>query len=286
MPFSRIVTTLLGTSVNCRPHCTLLLCALGCRGIVSKEIIEQPQRVDRRVHVALPIRVTYWDKDQKPCLELACTYDISSRGARVTGLRCVKETGEIIGVERGRNKAFCRVVWIGEPGSELHGQVGLQCVELDRSMWDAELRDMQEVYDPISREAAVYRTSGNTNLNGNRRRYRRFTAEGLAEVSKNISQSNQMEAALKDLSEVGCLVKTTSVVLPGTELKLVLNVANYDLTVKGQVKHAALDVGVGIEFREIRKGDRPILQYLLRKMAEKQPEQSEKTKAQAAIISL
>lgn len=263
----------------------MLLCPLDCRDTVSKELIEQPQRVDRRVHVALPIRVTYWDKDQKPCLELACTYDISSRGARVTGLRCVKETGEIIGVERGRNKAFCRVVWIGEPGSELHGQVGLQCVELDRSMWDAELRDMQEVYDPISREAAVYRLSGSGNLDGNRRRFRRFTAEGRAEISKSVSQSSQMEAPLKDLSEVGCLVKTTSVVLPGTELKLVLNVANYDLTVKGQVKHAALDVGVGIEFREIRKGDRPILQYLLRKMAEKQQD-SEKPKAQAAVISL
>src|SRR5262249_3945828 len=110
---------------------------------VSHHVIETPERLDRRVHVALPIRVTYWDKDQKPCLELACTYDTSAHGARSTGLRCVKETGEIVAVERGRNKSFCRVVWIGEPNSELHGQVGLQCVEMDRIMWEGELRDMQ-----------------------------------------------------------------------------------------------------------------------------------------------
>jgi len=249
---------------------------------VSKELIEKPERTDRRVHVALPIRVTYWDKKKKPCLELACTYDISARGARITGLRCVKETGEIIAVERGRNKAFCRVVWIGEPGSELHGQVGLQCVESDRTMWDAELRDMQEVYDSISRDSAIYRVSGEGNMNGNRRRFHRFSTDGQAELLKNSAQ--QVEAALKDLSEVGCLVKSTSVVLPGTELKLVLNVANYDLSLKGQVRHAALDVGIGIEFREIRKGDRPVLQFLLRKMAEEQLKDGKK--ARSAVISL
>jgi len=62
-------------------------------------------------------------------------------------------------------------------------------------------------------------------------------------------------------------VSTNSLVLPGTDLKLVVKVANYDLSFKGQVKHAAVDVGLGIEFREIRKGDRAVLQYLLRKLA-------------------
>jgi hypothetical protein len=72
------------------------------------------------------------------------------------------------------------------------------------------------------------------------------------------------------MSEVGCLISTNSLVLPGTDLKLVVNVSNYDLTFKGQVRHAAVDVGLGIEFREIRKGDRSILQYLLKKLAEQE----------------
>jgi len=43
-------------------------------------------------------------------------------------------------------------------------------------------------------------------------------------------------------------------------------------------------VGIGIEFREIRKGDRPVLQFLLRKMAEEQLKDGKK--ARSAVISL
>ena len=233
------------------------------------------ERLAKRIHVALPIRVTYWDNGSKPCLEMACTYDISERGARVTGLRNVKATGEIIAIERGRNKSFCRVVWIGEPNSELDGQIGIQCVESDRTMWEAELRDMEEVYEPILREKAVRRSNlfsgGSSN---NRRRHERFDIEGLAELMKHGPNSASGEAALRNLSELGCLITTRHAVLPGTELKMVLNVGSYDLSVKGQVRHADHHVGLGVEFQEIRKGDRQILQFLLRKLAEQQLEES------------
>jgi hypothetical protein len=116
---------------------------------LKEEHPKAAERQNKRLHVALPIRVTYWDGAQKPCLEIACTYDISEHGARVTGLRCVKEAGEVIAIERGKSKAFCRVVWVGEPNSELQGQIGLQCVESDRILWETELRDMGETYEPV-----------------------------------------------------------------------------------------------------------------------------------------
>ena len=50
--------------------------------------------------------------------------------------------------------------------------------------------------------------------------------------------------------------------------------ADYDLVLKGQVRHAQQHVGLGIEFREIRKGDRQILQFLMRKLGEKQFEET------------
>lgn len=93
-----------------------------------------PDRFDKRVHVALPIRVTYWDSENRPRLEMACTYDISPHGARIMGLRGVKSVGEIVALERGRAKSFWRVVWIGEANSEVRGQVGLQCIEADKTM--------------------------------------------------------------------------------------------------------------------------------------------------------
>jgi hypothetical protein len=237
----------------------------------SKSVVD---RTEKRVSVALPVRVTYYDNDSKPRLEMACTYDISSHGARLTGLRCVKEAGEIVTVERGRSKAFCRVVWIGEANSHLQGQVGIQCVEAEKALWSAELRDMEQVYEPVGRDGRLGTASMRQ---GNRRRYQRFTIGGLVDLLQKGSAPGHLDGALKDVSEVGCLVTTQSLILPGTDLKLVLNVANYDLAFKGQVRHAALDVGLGIEFREVRKGDRAILQHLLRKWAAEQKTKDEKT---------
>jgi hypothetical protein len=226
-----------------------------------------PERASKRIHVALPIRVTCWDSENKAGLEVACTYDISERGARVGGVGGVRQAGDIIAVERGRSKAFCRVVCIGEPNSELHGQIGIECVEVDRNLWEAELRQMQESYDPIViRSKPFERMLGS--FRGNRRRFERFDVDGVAEVLRD-GPGNAKDAVLRNLSELGCLIGSPPGVLPGAELKLVLNVDNYDLCLRGQVRHAAGRPGIGIEFQEIRKGDRQILQFLLRKLAEK-----------------
>ena len=237
----------------------------------EQEAPKAEDRLNRRVHVALPVRVTYWDQDKKPGLEMACTYDISPHGARVTNLRCVKETGEIVAIERGRNKSFCRVVWIGDANSEVKGQIGLQCVESERAMFEGELKEMEDVFDPILRDATPRRPGAPVDRS-NRRVEDRFQVSGVAELLESGRKGNQ-KAAIKDLSEMGCLVTTKQMLLPGTDLKLVLSVANYALSLKGQVKHSALDLGIGIEFSEIRKGDRETLKHLLRTLEEKRLEE-------------
>jgi len=230
----------------------------------------EAQRNDRRVHVALPVRVTYWDSENKPCLDMACTYDISAHGARVTGLRYVKQAGEIIAIERGRNKTFCRVAWIGEPHTEMHGQIGIQCVESDRVMWDAELRELENSYETLQGSGSRGRSSAGP-ANRNRRRFQRFAVDANARLIQ--SNAAAEAAALKDLSETGCcLARTKNILVPGTELNLALSVGNYDLAVKGSVRHAEFDFGIGVEFREIRKGDRQVLQFLLRRLAEQEEE--------------
>ena len=233
------------------------------------------ERTEKRVSVALPVRVTYYDDHSKLRLETACTYDISAHGARLSGLRCVREPGEIVTIERGRSKAFCRVVWIGKASSHCQGQVGIQCVEAEKALWIAELHDMEQIYDTLKQEWRFASAR-----QGNRRRHQRFHFGGAVELLHKGAGPTHLTGSLKDVSEVGCLVTTKSLLLPGTELKLVLKVANYDLAFKGQIRHAALDVGLGIEFREIRKGDRAILQHLLRKAhAQQQSEEEEKALA-------
>ena len=238
---------------------------------MSIEILqESAERTDKRIHVAFPIKITYSDEEGKPRFEMACTYDISAHGARVTGLRCAKEAGEIVVVERGRNKAYCRVVWIGDAGSPLSQQVGIQCVEAQKTLWDSELRDMQQVYEPILVGAPVFRAPASQAGERNRRKFRRFSAQGAAQLLRKAADGSYVEGSVKDLSEVGCLVSTGSLLVPGTDLKLMLRLTNYDLSFKGSVCHAAIDIGLGIEFQEIRKGDRAVLRHILKKLAEKQ----------------
>ena len=237
-------------------------------GVIQESSMAPPERSNKRIHLALPIRLTYWDNENKPALELGCTYDISARGARVSRIRSITKTGEIVAIERGRNKVFCRVVWIGEPNSELRGQMGIESVELDRTLWDAELRDMEEIYDPIKIELGTLRP--NSLGSGNRRRLRRFEIEGLAELLKD---GRNAQADLRNISELGCLIATPQTLTPGTDLKILLNVQDYDLSMKGKVRHAE-QLSMGIEFREIRKGDRQVLSHLLRKLAEQQLEKS------------
>ena len=232
-----------------------------------EELDIQPERLNKRIHIALPVRITQWDSENRPNLIMACTYDISSLGARITGLRNAK-AGEIITLERGRSgKFYCRVVWVGEPNSPLHGQVGVESVELQKTMWDAELHSMEEVFDPVPvRKAMKAAVSGEPT----RRCGPRFEIHGFADLR----QMNVPRVGVKNLSEMGCMLVTKDTLPTGSNLKLTLKVAQYDLTVKGSVRHAVPGMGIGVEFSEIRKGDRQVLQFLLKKLTEQQFEQA------------
>lgn len=94
--------------------------------------------------------------------------------------------------------------------------------------------------------------------------------EGTAELAEQGTQNSKTnKVVLKNMSEIGCLVLTKEIVPAGTELRVTLHVDDQNLTLKGQVKHADPHVGLGIEFHKIRKGERQILQFLIRKLAEK-----------------
>jgi len=133
------------------------------------------------------------------------------------------------------------------------------------------------------RDTPLYRMNSSAgNRSGNRRSHQRFAAEGVAELLRRGAGANYLDGTIKDVSETGCLLTTHSAVLPGTDLKLVLKVANYELSIKGQVRHAVVGIGLGVEFREIRKGDRAILQHLLRKLADREKSAEEKNNKQEA----
>jgi hypothetical protein len=221
--------------------------------------------------VALPVRITYYDSSKRPCIGMACSYDISSKGAKISGIRYGLKSGEIVAVERNRNRVFCRVVWVGDENSPLKGQIGIECTDPAKGMWENELRELGAKYEHMSQRPAA--SSGSRGEKRDRRRDVRAKVEGWSELVANGDEDNPCLADLQDLSETGCRVISRRPLVRGTGVELVVNVAHYDLKFKGQVRHA-LDLALGIEFREVRKGDRQILEHLLRKLAEQHFEES------------
>lgn len=220
------------------------------------------------VHLALPVRWSLIGQEGRGTPELACTYDIHPSGARLVSARAVN-IGELVMVERGRNKAICQVVWAADPASSLRGQFSVQCVE-NKTPWDEELRQIEEQYQPVIPDWPTSRTSRLfSRSDANRRRRPRFYVEGQAEV---IDGVQHVAGEVQQISEYGARLSTVDPMRPGTDFRLTLNVFDVSLALKAQVKYLIGNLGMGVEFHEIRRGDRPLLNYVLSKLKAKRVE--------------
>jgi hypothetical protein len=217
--------------------------------------------VDKLIHLALPVRLTHMAKGGRGDLEMACTYDIHPKGARLLSFRDVK-IGDLITVERGRNKSVCQVVWTADPKSALRGQFTVECMEGNRIPWEDELRQMQETYLPMDGAPVEKKPAMRSGALGqNRRRAPRFQVQGDADLLH--SEGGRAEGRLQQISEFGCMINASDLITPGTGLRMVLNIYDVSVALKGNVKYTSENRSMGVEFREIRQGDRPLLDYVL-----------------------
>lgn len=222
------------------------------------------------VHLALPVRWSMVGEEGRGPAEVACTYDIHPHGARLLSARDLN-IGDLVMVERGRNKAVCQVVWAADPGSPLRGQFSVQCVE-NRTPWDDELRQMEEQYQPVILDGRPRPAHSTTfaKSDSNRRRRPRFYVEGEAEV---IDGVQRVSGEVQQISEIGARITSIEQMCPGTEFRLMLNVFDVSVAVKAQVKYLIDNLGMGVEFHEIRRGDRPLLSYVLSKLRTRRVEE-------------
>jgi hypothetical protein len=222
------------------------------------------------VHLALPVRWTLVGQEGRNAPEVACTYDIHPHGARLLSSRDLN-IGDLVMVERGRNKAVCQVIWSADPGSPLRGQFTVQCVE-GRTPWDEELRQMEEQYQPIFLDELERRTPSGavSRPDANRRRRPRFYVEGQAEVIDGVQRA---AGEVQQISECGARLAAIEQLRPGTDFRLMLNVFDVSLALKAQVKYLVDNIGMGVEFQQIRRGDRPLLSYVLSKLKTKRVEE-------------
>jgi PilZ domain-containing protein len=214
------------------------------------------------VHLALPVRWSLIGAGRSTA-EAACTYDIHPRGARLLSSRDLN-VGDMVLIERGRNKALFQVIWAADPSSPLRGQFSVQSVE-GRTPWDEELRQLNEEYQPILLEPnrpQVVRSEF-IKSDGNRRRRPRFFVEGQAEV---IDGRQHVIGEVAQISEIGARIATNERLRRGCDFRLLLNVLDVTLALKAEVKYMVNNIGMGVEFHEIRRGDRPLLSYVLSRL--------------------
>jgi PilZ domain len=220
--------------------------------------------IGKLVHVAIPVRWSMVAQQGKGPSETACTYDIHPHGARLVGSREVK-VGDLLLVERGRNKAVCRVVWAGDPNSILRGQFTVQCVDEGKTPWDDELRQAEETYHPVM-EKESGRQRGFTQVrrgDENRRRRPRYSVDGKADLTDG---RQQLEAEVLQISECGARIAAKDLLLPGADFRLLLNVFDVSVSLKAQVKYLHQNRLMGVEFQEIRRGDRALFDYMLSRL--------------------
>jgi hypothetical protein len=224
--------------------------------------------IEKMVHLALPVRWTPLGQEGRGAVETACTYDIHPHGARLLSSRS-PYVGDMVMVERGRNKAVCQVIWVADAESVLRGQFSVRCVE-NRTPWEDELRQMEEQYQPISVNHSNFSSRVINLMESNRRRRPRFYVEGQAEL---IDRAHHVAGEVEEISEFGARISAMEALRPGRTFRLTLNLCEVSLALKVQVRYLVNNLGMGVEFQEIRRGDRPLLNYVLSQLKHKRVEQ-------------
>ena len=98
------------------------------------------RRRQQRVWVELPVQIWGMDANSRPFTQSASLRTISGRGATLQGVDAQLKPGDLVDVKYEGTKAQFRVVWLGKPGTEMQGEVGIENLSSDLKLWDVDPR--------------------------------------------------------------------------------------------------------------------------------------------------
>ena len=99
-------------------------------------------------------------------------------------------------------------------------------------------------------------------MESERRRATRYNFGAIAEVI-DLGQLNEVVSLTRDLSLLGCFVKTTMAFPKGTPVRVKIRHSGADFAAMGKVTNITSE-GMGIEFIRIEPTDRTVLEEWLR----------------------
>jgi hypothetical protein len=97
------------------------------------------RRREQRIFVELPVKIWGMDANSRPFTEPASLRTISGRGATLQGVHAQLKPGCVLDLQYEGSKAQFRVVWMGKPGTEMQGEVGIENLTGGAQLWDIDL---------------------------------------------------------------------------------------------------------------------------------------------------
>lgn len=102
------------------------------------------ERRDSRLTVSISIRITATDASGKTFDQEATTVNISRHGSLLKGVQKRIERGTRVSIARPNKQEEFVVVWVGEEGSPMAGQLGVSAVDPHSRFWDDILKGHPE----------------------------------------------------------------------------------------------------------------------------------------------
>ena len=93
------------------------------------------RRKEKRVELALPVRVWGMDANGQMFEQQATTTDVTTTGARIVGIKHLLHRGCVIGLEHGGSRARFRVTYVGSAENGAGSTIGVQLVESGKFIW-------------------------------------------------------------------------------------------------------------------------------------------------------
>jgi hypothetical protein len=213
------------------------------------------RRHEQRTKVSLPVRISGVDRDGNPFAQTATVVEISCRGARLSDVRCLRESGDFIEIKHNNLRAKFRVEWIGTPGTIDDGQAGVSSIEPSKNIWRRDpgpmIHDSYEVPAvPTSSFAATAAQPAMQHAawdGKDRRGSSRIHLSGTVRVQVE-GASFPIWAELSDISLGGCYVHMLIPITKGSTVTMSMTIQQQTFTAKGSVVTADPGVGAGIKF--------------------------------------
>jgi len=96
------------------------------------------RRRQSRVFVELPVQIYGMDANSRPFIQSASLRTISGRGATLQCVEARLKPGDVVDVLYEGAKAQFRIVWCGKPGTDMAGEVGVENLSTDVTLWDVD----------------------------------------------------------------------------------------------------------------------------------------------------